>query len=111
MPFDVLPRHNIVTPNVQFYHPSPQLAEIALKAQQMRNDAILKSIDTVLHATDPINIAQRRMAMLNYQFERDYGMPLREAQAQYQMGPGMQLQQAQSDYELKYDLPYKQALA
>jgi len=45
----------------------------------------MKGLDSILSAADPVNIAQRRQALAEMQFEQQYGFPLKQAQAQYQM--------------------------
>jgi hypothetical protein len=69
MPFDLLPHHNIKMPEVQFYHPPWQLAQMALEARQKGYDAMLKGLDSVLSAVDPLNMAKRRMAMMQADYE------------------------------------------
>lgn len=76
MPFDVLPQHHITLPQVQFYHPPWQLAQMVIEARQKSYDAMLKGLDTVLGAVDPVKIAERRYHMME--------MPLKFQELQYQ---------------------------
>lgn len=69
MPFDLLPHHNIQMPQVQFYHPDARLAQMVLDARQKGYDAMLKGLDTVLGAVDPLNMQKRRLAMMQADYE------------------------------------------
>lgn len=83
MPFDVLPHHNIRIPDVQFYHPDARLALGLIEARQKSYDAMLKGLDTILGAVDPANMAKRRLAMMQMQYEQTV-MPFKLKQAQLQ---------------------------
>jgi hypothetical protein len=84
MPFDVLPHHRIVLPEVQFYHPSPELARIAVDAAWQRTHTILGSLDKLLDAADPMKIQQRRLALQEAQLRMEM-LPLKKEELQFEI--------------------------
>jgi hypothetical protein len=80
--FAELPHHNIQIPGVQFYHPPWQLAQMAVEARQKMYAMMLQGLDSVLGATDPVNIAKRRAAIANANFEIG-SLPYKQQELQY----------------------------
>ena len=80
------------------FHPGPEYVALAAKAAQMRLAAVMNAMDSILKAADPMTIAQRRVAMAQAAYQQKYGLPLQQAQAEYQM----QLLPAQLAYYKKH---------
>jgi hypothetical protein len=85
MPFDILPSHRIALPPVQFYHARPELAQMALNARQHAYDSMLKGLDSMLNAVDPLTMAKRREAIAESQYMQKYGLPLQQQKAQFEI--------------------------
>lgn len=101
MPFDVLPHHNIRIPDVQFYHPSPALAQMALEAQRYRYAMMMKGLDSVLSAVDPLNIAERRQKMAEAEYMMKYGIPYQQAKTQFEIEQ-LPLQRKMLEWQLNW---------
>jgi len=110
MPFDVLPHHNIRYPNVQMPNiPWGEYARLASEGAWKKYAALMQGMDTILNALDPVKQAERRLSIMNAQYETQFGMPARIAAARYQMETGIPLQEAQAKYQLQYGIPAEQA--
>jgi hypothetical protein len=66
----------------------------------------MQAMDKILDAADPVNRAQRQNTLRNLQYETQYGMPLKEAQAKFELETGIPLREAQAKYERDV-LPYR----
>jgi len=70
MPFDVLPSHHLIMPEVRFPEmPWGEYARLASENAWKKYQVLMNGLDVVLKAADPMNIADRRLKMLQYQYQ------------------------------------------
>src|SRR5215831_6658259 len=70
MPFDVLPSHHLIMPEVRFPEiPWGEYARLASENAWKKYQVLMNGLDVVLKAADPMNIAYRRLQMLQYQYQ------------------------------------------